>query len=281
MNKCKIIIIISAFIIYYINKLIIHFLIKNKLKINSEQNMINLIINRTIFNNNNKKRNKNLVYSALLGNYDKIKPFNKQNGFDYFLFTDIKINIKTNWTILDIPNQVKGLNLNVKKKQRFIKLHPHLFFKNYDLSIYIDTNIIIFGKLSEFLERFLTPKISIYVLEHPRRNCIYLEILKVMLLHKDKKKTCLKVRNKYLKTKFPKKIGLSENCILIRRHNNINSIHLMKKWWNEIKQFSHRDQLSFNYILWKTGIKIKYISKAFMLHYFKFTKHFKKKLIKK
>ena len=30
----------------------------------------------------------------------------------------------------------------------------------------------------------------------------------------------------------------------------------MNKWFNEIEKYSHRDQLSFNYILWKTGIKI-------------------------
>ena len=33
----------------------------------------------------------------------------------------------------------------------------------------------------------------------------------------------------------------------------------MEKWWNEIINYSHRDQLSFNYILWKEHKKVKYI----------------------
>ena len=65
----------------------------------------------------------------------------------------------------------------------------------------------------------------------------------------------------------------------------------MNKWFEEIEKYSHRDQLSFssnifiwikksfvqllnniwwnnNYVIWKTGKKIKYISKEFALKYF-------------
>jgi hypothetical protein len=42
----------------------------------------------------------------------------------------------------------------------------------------------------------------------------------------------------------------------------------MTKWYSEIKKYSHRDQLSFNYIIWKNEIKMKYISKEYALQYF-------------
>ena len=110
------------------------------------------------FNNKNQSMNsilklKKVVYSVILGNYDKIKTINIQNGYDYFLFSDVynNISIKTNWTILPIPEDVKNLNVTKVKKQRFIKLHPHLYFKNYDLSIYIDATFEITGDLNEFL----------------------------------------------------------------------------------------------------------------------------------
>ena len=97
---------------------------------------------------------KKLVYTVILGSYDKPKPFIKQEGYDYYLFTDdnsIEKYIKANWTVLKIPNEVKNLKVNTVKKQRFLKLHPHLFFKSYDLSIYIDGTFIIKGNLTEFL----------------------------------------------------------------------------------------------------------------------------------
>jgi hypothetical protein len=31
----------------------------------------------------------------------------------------------------------------------------------------------------------------------------------------------------------------------------------MKVWWNEIKNYSYRDQFSLNYAIWKSNINIK------------------------
>lgn len=166
--------------------------------------------------------------------------------------------------------------MSIIKKQRFIKLHPHLFFKNYDLSIYLDTRFIIFGNITEFIERLLTPKFNIYIFEHPDRNCIYSEILAVIESKKENESIAIQVQNRYKKRNFPQKIGLSENCLIVRRHNTKDCINLMEKWWEEIKIFSKRDQLSFNYVLWKSGKKIKYISKSFGLLYFRPTSHLNK-----
>ena len=79
-----------------------------------------------------KKYRKVVVYSCLIGNYDNVSTFNKQKGYDYILFTDQVIN-NTNWSIFPIPDEVLKLNVSDVKKQRYIKIHPHKFFKNYDL----------------------------------------------------------------------------------------------------------------------------------------------------
>ena len=37
----------------------------------------------------------------------------------------------------------------------------------------------------------------------------------------------------------------------------------MEAWWNEIEKYSHRDQLSFNYVLWKNQkIHFAYLDKT-------------------
>ena len=213
---------------------------------------------------------KKVVYSALLGKYDRIQPFNLQKGFDFILFTDLTNinNNETNWTILPIPKELNHLNLSIIKKQRFIKLHPHLFFPNYNLSIYIDTSFQIQGNLNEFLLRILTPEYDIYNFEHPHRNDIFNEISAVIEMEKEKEIMGNIIREKYIKENFPDNNGLIEGCLIIRRHNKKDCIYLMNKWFEEVKNYSHRDQLSFNYLIWKTGIKIKYISKRFALNYF-------------
>ena len=102
-----------------------------------------------------------IVYSALIRNYDILRPFPKEEGIDYFLFTNIEVKEETNWTILPIPKTLQKMKLKSVKKQRFLKLHPHLFFKNYNLSIYLDTSFSIIGNLKEFLSRLITPSFKI------------------------------------------------------------------------------------------------------------------------
>ena len=57
----------------------------------------------------------------------------------------------------------------------------------------------------------------------------------------------------------------------------------MENWSKQISKYSHRDQLSFNYILWKNKNKnVKYISKQFSNIYFKqYHKHLWKYWFKK
>ena len=210
----------------------------------------------------------------LFGKYDIIHPLVKEKGYDYFLFTDQQLDHKTNnkWKILKIDEKIIFSNISdIKKKiktQRFYKTHPHLFFKDYDLSIYIDATFEIKGKLDDFLLRILTPNKSIYILEHPERNTIYNESEAVVQHLKENQSNTMPIIKRYKNENFPDKNGLAETCLIIRKHNDLKCIHFMEKWFQEIKYNSHRDQLSFNYIFWKHGNKIvKYIPKNYALQY--------------
>ena len=242
-----------------------------KLKIELNDKIINYIYNESIFYNKSKKsldEMKKVIYTINLGGYDKVNSFNKEKGFDYYIFCDrYDENNNTNWTFLPIPKYIKDANISIVKKQRFIKLNPHLFFKNYDLSIYLDATFIIFGNLNEFLFRILSPKFNIYTFEHPKRDCLYDEIVEVIHLQKEKESIGNLLKTRYRKEQFPYKNGLIESSIIVRKHNNKECIYLMNKWTNEVIKYSHRDQLSYNYLIWKTGIKTKYIPKNLALQY--------------
>ena len=104
-----------------------------------------------------------VVYTVLVGGYDDVlQPVVVDPRFDYILYTDQAIG-NTNWTLLPIPQSVEKLNISNVKKQRYIKAHPHKFFKKYDLSIYIDANYIIKGDLNDFLINTLNPIDNIYI----------------------------------------------------------------------------------------------------------------------
>jgi hypothetical protein len=42
--------------------------------------------------------------------------------------------------------------------------------------------------------------------------------------------------------------------VILRRHTDAIR-HLNEAWWNEIVRGSRRDQLSFNYVAWKLGLR--------------------------
>jgi len=255
--------------ISYIIFLIYCYKYKNKIyEINGRR--INLIKNNTI-DLNYIKSLKKLVFTTLFGNYDNIQSIKQENGYDYFMFTDKKIENKTtNWIILNVE---KNLNFSNKreaiKRQRFYKAHPHLFFKNYDLSIYIDATFKIKGNLDDFLLRIFTPNFSIYILEHPFITTINNEFKAVLHFKKETLDVINPIKERYKKEKFPDVNGHAETCLIVRIHNELNCINFMENWFYQIKHYSHRDQLSFNYILWKNRNKnVKYIPKEYIKDYF-------------
>ena len=98
-----------------------------------------------------------------------------------------------------MTKEVNILNVSLIKKQRFIKTHPHIFFPNYDISIYMDCTFYIKGNLDEFLFRILTTKHSMYFLEHPERNKINQEFKLVKIIKKDTINNIEKVKDRYIK----------------------------------------------------------------------------------
>jgi hypothetical protein len=162
---------------------------------------------------------KKVVYTIIIGKYDKISTFNKQEGYNYFLFSDVKY-YGTNWTIIPISkNIIKKVKVSNIKMTRYFKLFPHLFFKDYELSIYIDASYIIKGDLNELLIKTLNPTFDLYFLQHPERNKVFQEFLAVIRFKKDNKKSVNIVKKRYIKENFPDNLGLTQNCIIIRRHN--------------------------------------------------------------
>lgn len=235
-----------------------------------ENHFINYQTNNNI--TNYVKSLKKVVYTVIIGNYDAAHSIIKENGYDYYMFTDQNFQNNTlNWTILNVEQVVNSLNkIDRIKCQRFYKTHPHLFFKDYDLSIYFDATYECKGNLDEFLIRILTPNLSIYILEHPFIDSINKEFEAVINFKKESKKNIIPIKIRYNKEKFQDNNGHAETCLIVRKHKELNCINFMEDWFNEIKYNSHRDQLSFNYILWKTGYKIvKYIPKHFTKLYFK------------
>ena len=83
----------------------------------------------------------------------------------------------------------------------------------------MDASYIIKGDLNELLLKALNPSFDLYLIQHPKRNKVFREFKAVLKLKKENKAIVNLIRKRYIKEKFPDNLGLTENSIIIRRHN--------------------------------------------------------------
>ena len=198
-------------------------------------------------------KNKRVVYTCITGGYEGLFPPTKQqDDFDYVCFTDNPDLTSDFWELRPIPDELK--ELSCVKQQRIIKICPHKYLPEYDESLWVDGSVDILIDLDVFLNKFCSDETkSIFIRKHPSRNCIYSEGATCIRMCKDTKEHINPQLDKYKAEGFPKSFGLVETNIIYRKHNNPYCIEVMNVWANELMNGSHRDQLSFNYALWKVG----------------------------
>ena len=194
-----------------------------------------------------------VVYTCITKGYENIvNPSFVLSGWDYICFTD-KEDVKDSiWQIRPIPEELK--NLSAVKQQRMIKILPHKYLPEYDESLYVDGAIDIVGNIEEFINNFCSKENkSVFIRKHPGRNCIYDEAQACKTLKKDTIENIDNQIDRYIREKYPSHNGLVESGIIFRKHKEDYCMRLMDMWSDEVLKGSHRDQLSFNYCLWKIG----------------------------
>ena len=258
---------------YFVLLMIIYYYYKNSSYLNFDRE------NKTDYEYDGvipKDSRKVIVYSCMIGNYDNVTSFKKQRGYDYILFTDQNIN-NTNWTIFPIPEEVLKLNVSDIKKQRYMKIHPHKFFKNYDLSLYIDPNYEITGDLDDYLINTLNPLDHIYIPHLQFGKGMKQAIDKAIEKKLDDVSLLKHVMDRYNQSKLLDKTGIVNAGLIIRKHHTEDCIKLMERWWEEVRDYSHVDNFAFDYAGYMTGVRYLYTSYQFALFYFKVHRHLKDK----
>ncbi len=202
---------------------------------------------------------KTAVFMALFGKYDKIlEPVLVSEKCDYYIFTDQDIDKDSIWKKVDLSTeQINYIeNMSDMEKNRFFKMLGYQYFSNYEFSIYIDSNMEIYGELSEF-DVYANTKTGIAMYNHPARKCIYDEAQACIIMEKARKKDVKVQMKKYYNRGMPKNYGMCECNVIVRQTSNVICKKLMKEWWIEFnKSVVKRDQIVFPYILWKNRISI-------------------------
>jgi len=188
---------------------------------------------------------KTTVYSAVFGNYDTLHPA----AYPSLCFTDGGMLSVDGWSYHGIYS---GRDPKWANRQCKILSHKHL---DTEYSIYHDGNVQMLTSPDKLIADYLGDA-DIAVFAHPEgRDCIYDEAREVLRQHKAKPGAVGAQTERYRQDGFPTRFGLSACYVIIRRHTGavrrFNGL-----WWNEYEEGAKRDQLSFDYVRWKTGIKV-------------------------
>jgi hypothetical protein len=187
-----------------------------------------------------------VVYTAIFNNYDSLKVPFVDPGFDYICFSDKDLKSDV-WQVRKIPS--------IPKIDRKIKILPHQYLPEYDYSVWIDASVTLKSSLAGFIDY----DFEMMIAKHLDRDCIYQEAKICKQLKKDHADIIDAQMSKYKSMGYPERNGLTANTVLFRKNTPaVNTF--MNLWWDQVWQFSKRDQLSFNYILWKYPLNIKYFS---------------------
>lgn len=194
---------------------------------------------------------KKVIYTCISGPYDRLRnPKYIDSDCDYICFTDQYFDTDK-WNLLPIPKELSGFS--EVKRQRALKILAHKYLSNYEVSVWVDANIDINSSVSGFITKNQEQGKYLLVGQHPDRNCIYDEEKEIIRAKKDIKEVTNIQVEKYRSEGMPEKFGLPQTCIIIRWHNDPMCVKFEDMWWNEVSRHSHRDQLSFSYVMWKLG----------------------------
>lgn len=190
-----------------------------------------------------------VVYTAITGNYDSLKdPLFTDDNLSYVCITN-NVNIKSGiWDVKYIEdNHMDNIHL-----ARHIKMNPHVYFPDYEISIWVDGKFRILDDLRVYAARYRRQS-NILCFPHPERSCICDELAACILWTNGINKSMIMQVADYLKEGFPTHYGLYDTGCIVRFHNDASVKRVMKQWEDEVTKYSFRDQLSFPYVCWKNG----------------------------
>lgn len=228
-------------------------------------------------------KKKLVIYTAIIGGgYDNLhQPLAIREGVDFVCY--VKKGMANNskngaWEIREIDFE----NKDNTRVARYVKMHPHELFPEYEYCLWIDGNIQISGnEVYDIIEKKIRNGVLVSSMQHPHVDCSYDDAYICMAMHKDKAWRIL-TQMAYLKIHgFPKGYGMYETNVFLRNNQSEVVERFNKQWWKILSHMSRRDQLGCMYSMWKLGIPTDYFMEdgknARNCEYFNYFPHTNKK----
>jgi len=207
-----------------------------------------------------------------MGKYDGLnEPAFIPEDTDFICITDQDVTSKV-WQVRKVERPIQD---DTVRSARMYKTLPHRYLGSYEYSTWVDGNLLVRGDTNKLLDTYLkNANLAVFDHAHARhmdrgrsknpRTSVYEEAEALIDADtKGKGKYDVEQIEKqiafYKEEGLPEDTGLPLSMVVVRRHNEKDVMRMGELWWDQIKRFSRRDQISFNYAAWKTQLNFTYI----------------------
>lgn len=194
------------------------------------------------------------VYTAITGHYDDLHAvLHIEPSFDYICFTDYDFHgkIPFPWKQIRLPKSA----WESKDVARYCKLNPHKLLPMYNSSVWIDGNISIKNNILDLVKKELSIS-DIASYEHWWRDATEQEFFECARCGFDFAWKLRRQMDRYYNEGY-RSPDFFENNVIFRNHMKPELIKMHEIWWCEYLKGGKRDQYSFTYSAYKSGIVIK------------------------
>ena len=198
--------------------------------------------------NADEKTDRLVVFTALFGHLDDLRKQPEEEGVDYICFTDRKEygrGVVEGWKIIYIDRLA---NLDGRRMNRHVKILPHLYLdRNVTRSLYIDATIDLKKRPWTVFNFFLPPqrRYNFGHNLHPERRRNWKDEVRVTIERGRGNKTLLLIQEEAYERRNVSLTawkGFFTNFLLARIHS-VEMREFSELWWNELVQYSERDQV--------------------------------------
>jgi len=185
------------------------------------------------------------VYTCVINMYDTLNPL--PDGVEGLAYLD---------GVYTVPKWrskiIKPLFYSNTRNARMVKALSHLFVDT-EYSLWIDGNVELLVPPEEFLAKY-KDRGDIVLFSAKDVRSTYEEARVVLELNLDSPETVNQQMERYFREGFTNDNIHATGIIL--RHHTPKVIEFNNFWWSQLCRHSLRDQLSFDYSVWKTGVKV-------------------------
>jgi hypothetical protein len=199
-----------------------------------------------------------IVYTCTFPDYDTVyTPLVTTPGVDYVLYAPAAPRFLRRWQWRPLPAAVNGFSQTMAN--RYCKFFPDRLFPDADVTIYADGNILMKGDLRPLIDEFLATKAEMGLFPHPFRTRLDEEVPFCKKVGRigpaDFDRADAQLAGYYAEG-LPRDHVLTQNGIILRRHDGPHLLDAMQLWWDQMQTHVPRDQLSSPYVIWKTGLAV-------------------------